>query len=96
MSDISRSITHGMSLEDAKAKTEQIVTAVQNEFPAVISGIDWNGDKTAAKVKGKGFEGDFRVNAQVMSIDIKLGMLAKPFKSKIEQKIDERISSYFA
>lgn len=95
MADISKSHKHGLSLDEAKAKTEQIVTDVKSEFPSLVDSIDWNSDKTSAKVKGKAFEGDFRVDESAVSIDINLKMLAKPFKGKIEEKISSRISRYF-
>lgn len=96
MSDISVSHEHGMTLDEAKEKTEQIVTDVKSEFPSLVDQINWNSDKTSAEVKGKAFSGQFAVNASHMSIDIKLKLLARPFKAKIEEKIQERIVSYFA
>ena len=95
MSDISVSKAHGLTLDEAKAKTSQIVTDVKAEFPALINKIDWNSDNTKATVKGKAFTGDFTVDSTNMNIDIKLKMLAKPFKSKVEEKIKERMEKYF-
>lgn len=96
MADISVSHQHGLSLDEAKEKTEQIVTDVKSEFPSLVDQINWNSDKTSAEVKGKAFSGQFAVNDSHMSIDINLKFLAKPFKSKIEEKINERIGRYFA
>lgn len=96
MADISKKHMHGLSLDEAKAKTEQIVADVKSEFPSLVDSIDWNADKTRAKVKGKAFEGDFGVDQSAVSIDINLKMLAKPFKGKIEEKIESRIARYFS
>lgn len=95
MSDISFSHPHGLSLDEARSKTEQIVADVKAEFPSLISGIDWNADKTKASLKGKGFTGDFLVNDSTMDIAIKLSMFARPFKAKVEDKIKTRITKYF-
>ena len=96
MSDISVRRAHGLSLEEAQSKIDQIVEDVQTEFSSLVSSIDWNEDKTKAKVAGKGFSGDFVVDEQDVGIDIKLSMFAKPLKSKVQQKIEERVEKYFA
>lgn len=96
MADISLRHAHGLSLEEAQAKIDKVVTDIQSEFSSLVSSIDWNADKTAAKVAGKGFSGDFLVNAQEVGIDINLSMFARPLKAKVQQKIEERIKQYFA
>ena len=96
MADISVRKAHGMSLEDAQEKVDQIVTDIQSEFSSLVSSIDWNADKTAAKVTGKGFTGDFLVNDSEVGIDIKLSMFAKPLKSRVQEKIEQRVQQYFS
>ena len=95
MADISVKRAHGMSLDEARSKVDQIVTDIQSEFSNLVSDIDWNDDKTEAKVKGKGFKGDFRVDERNVGIDIGLSLFAKPFKAKVQQKIEERMDKYF-
>ena len=95
MSDINLKHPHGMSFDDAKVKVNEIVTGVQSEFPQLIQSIDWNTDKTSAKVKGKGFGGTFGVDEEHVAIDIDLGFAAKMFKGKIESKIKDQVSKYF-
>lgn len=95
MADISLKHPHGLSLDDAKIKVEQIVQDVQSEFPALVDKINWNGDKTQASVKGKGFDGDFRVDDTNVGIDINLKLFAKPFKGKVQEKIQSRVAQYF-
>jgi putative polyhydroxyalkanoate system protein len=96
MADIKVRRAHGLSLEEAQAKIDQVIEDVQNEFSNLVSSIDWNAEKTEAAVKGKGFSGDFLVNEDEVGIDIKLSMFAKPLKGKVQQKIEERIDKYFA
>lgn len=95
MADISVKHHHGLGLDEAKTKTQQIVTDVQNEFSGIIDKIDWNADNTRANLKGKGFKGVFEVDDKDMSIDIDLSFLTKPFKGKVEEKIKDRIGKYF-
>lgn len=96
MADISVRKSHGLSLAEAQAKIDQVVDDIQNEFPNLVNSVDWNGEKTKAKVKGKGFSGDFKVDDDEVGIDIDLSLFAKPLKAKVEKKIQERIEQYFA
>ncbi|MBA2663012.1 MAG: polyhydroxyalkanoic acid system family protein [Bradymonadaceae bacterium] len=95
MSDISVRRSHGSTLEEAKSKIEKVVSDVEKEFPSLVNSIDWNGDKTNAKVKGKGFTGEFKVDAKDVAIDVDLSFFAKPFKAKVEEKIVSRMQEYF-
>ena len=95
MADISIAHKHGLTLDEAKTKTESIVDDVLADFPSLIDKINWNGDKTRADLKGKGFSGLFAVTDEAMKIDIDLKFFAKPFKSKVEEKIQNRIEKYF-
>lgn len=95
MSDISMKRAHNMDLAKAKETTEKIIQEVQSNFPALVDTIKWNGDKTAADVKGKGFKGTFAVDATNIAIDIKLGLFAKPFKGKVEERMKSMSAKYF-
>lgn len=95
MPDISVRRSHGMSKEEAKQKVEKVVDDVQEEFSSLVDDIKWNNDKTRADVKGKGFSGQFEVNASEVLIDIDLKLFARPFKGKVESRINSRMDSYF-
>lgn len=95
MSDITVRRSHGMELEEAKQKVEQIVGDVQDEFSSLVDKIDWNDDKTRAKVKGKGFTGQFAVTDSDVEIDIDLKLFARPFKGKVQTRIQSRMDEYF-
>ncbi len=96
MADISVRRAHGLSLEEAQAKIDQVVVDIQTEFSSLVNSIEWNDDKTAAKVAGKGFSGDFSVTPQDVGIDISLSLFARPLKARVQAKIEERIEQYFA
>lgn len=95
MADISVRRPHGMSEDEAKNKVEQVVADVQEEFSSLVDEIDWNADKTRADVKGKGFKGQFQVTDSDVAIDIDLKFFARPFKGKVEAKINSRMDEYF-
>ncbi len=95
MADISIRHAHGLELDAVRAKTEQLIGDVKAEFPSLVNDISWNAAKTCAEVKGKAFSGKFEVNGQTLAIDIKLSFLARPFKGKVEQKIQDRLREHF-
>ncbi len=95
MADISVRRSHGMSEDEAKQKVEQVVADVKEEFASLVDDIKWNNDKSEAKVKGKGFKGHFEVDDSDVKIDIDLSLFARPFKGKVESRIESRMDEYF-
>lgn len=96
MADISIRRAHGATFDEAKSKVEKIVGDVQREFPSLVDSVDWNDDRTEARVKGKAFSGQFLVDATDVAIDIDLKLFARPFKGKVQEKIEARIRDNFA
>lgn len=94
MADISIQKEHGMEFADAKAKVFEVVSSLQEKMD-VISSVDWNGDKTAAKVKGTGFNGEFAVDEKAVSVDINLKLFVKPLKGKIAAKVERQLERHF-
>lgn len=94
MSDISVQKEHGMEFEDAKAKVHEVVTGLQQEMDYVDT-VDWNSDQTSAKVKGKGFKGQFAVDPKLVTVDIDLKFFAKPLKGKIASKVEGHLDRHF-
>lgn len=94
MADISVRRKHGMEYEEAKGKVHQIVEDLQSSMDFVDK-VSWNGAGDAADVKGKGFSGNFRVDDDEVVIEIDLKLLAKPFKGKIQDKVEQRMDRYF-
>ncbi|MEZ4460370.1 MAG: polyhydroxyalkanoic acid system family protein [bacterium] len=95
MADISVHRTHDLPLEDARGKIDQIVTDIQSEFGNLVSSVTWNADKTVADVSGKAFTGKFHLAEGKVGIDVDLKLFAKPLKSKVKEKIEERMTRYF-
>lgn len=95
MADISIHRTHNLSLDDARAKIDKIVSDIQSEFGNLVSSVTWNADKTVADVGGKAFSGKFHLSEGKVGIDVDLKLFAKPLRSKVQEKIEERMTRYF-
>ena len=96
MASIKRNVKHTLNIDDAKVTVAKIVADIKASYPSLIGSIDWNSDKTLAKIKGTGFKGTFKVTTDSMIIDISLGLLASAFKGRVEGKIDDKVKEYFS
>ena len=84
--DITRK--HSFAVEDLKSKLDGFRGELKSRF-----GIDseWSGN--TAKIKGKGIKnGEIAVSEGSIRVQIKLGMLARPFAGSIESKINEKLN----
>lgn len=89
MAKIERKLDHNFGLEGGKKIVAALADELQKNFGSFISKVEWNADKTAADVKGKGFDGSFKVTDKNVEMVMNLGLLTTPFKGKIEQAIDK-------
>jgi hypothetical protein len=93
MATIDISWRHGTTLDEARDKTRDLVEAVRIERPNLVRDVRWDGD--GARATGKGFDGRFRVSATHVTIAVDLALLARPFKSKVEHTLRDRLTAAF-
>ncbi len=89
MAKIEREISHNFGLEGGKKIVAALAEKLQSNFKAFITSVDWNADKTAATVKGKGFDGNFSLTDSSVKMVMNLGFATSLFKGKIEEEIDK-------
>ncbi len=89
MAKIEREIKHCFGLEGGKKIIGALADKLQSNFKSLITSIDWNADKTAAVVKGKGFDGNFNLTDSSVKMVLNLGLATSLFKGKIEEEIDK-------
>ena len=89
MAKIEREIQHNFGLDGGKKIVAALAEKLQNNFKSFINSIDWNEDKTAATVNGKGFDGNFSLTDSSVKLVMNLGFFTSPFKGKIEEEIDK-------
>lgn len=95
MASIDAERSHTLSLDEARKTVEAIVEDVRASNPALVDTIQWNADRTAATLKGKMFKGEFEVDEDRVSVHIELGLMARPFKGKVEERINKKLDQYF-
>lgn len=89
MAKIERELKHEFGLEGGKKIVAALAGQLQEKFGKFISNIEWNEDRTAATVKGKGFDGSFKVTDTDVKMVMNLGLLTSAFKGTIESTIDK-------
>lgn len=73
-----------MSHEEALVKVEEAADKLAEKYGLAINWLDGQ-----ASIRGPGVDGSIKVADSVMDLNLELGFLASPFKSKIEAAIDE-------
>ena len=89
MAKIEREISHNFGLEGGKKIVAALADKLQSNFGSLIKSIDWNADKTAATVNGKGFDGSFNLTDSKVKMVLNLGLATSLFKGTIEEEIDK-------
>ena len=77
---------HGLSLEQARQKVEDLAQSLEEEFKVEHS---WDGN--VLRFKRTGATGAVGVGEKSVEVKIKLGMVLVPMKSKIERAINESL-----
>lgn len=91
MSNISLEQTHDLGLEGARERVEKLVPALIKQYRVAV---DWRGND--AHFSGKGFQGVLRIMADRVAVDLKLGLLARPFAGTIEKAMAEHVRKALA
>jgi putative polyhydroxyalkanoate system protein len=95
MAHISIRHAHALGADEVREKTADLIDDVKREFPSLVKDISWNGGKTCATVKGRAFSGTFALVGNSLNIEIKLSLMARPFKGMVEKKIHDRLREHF-
>ncbi len=77
---------HGLSLEQARQKVEDLAQSLEEELKVQHS---WDGN--VLRFKRTGATGAVGVSDKSVEVKIKLGMVLVPMKSKIERAINDSL-----
>lgn len=91
MATISVERNHGLAQQEALERAKKLVADFAGRLKADVT---WNGND--ATFKGTGFKGGAKVTDDRVAIDVDLGMLLRPMKSKIESRLKEELQTQFA
>ncbi len=80
-----------LSLDDAKAKLRELTSMIAERYKV---NVNMQNDERAT-VDGRGVSGFASVAGGKATVDLELGLLARPFAGKIESTIQDYIAKYF-
>lgn len=86
MSEIKYVRQHSLSLKDAKKVAQKTADDLADEYDLKS---EWNGD--TLHFHRSGVEGRMRVTDRHIDLNVKLGMLLRPFRSSFERHIEHRL-----
>lgn len=76
-----------MSNDEALLKVEEAADKLAEKYGLMVNWLD-----NYASIRGPGVDGTVKVEDSVMDLNLELGFLAAPFKSKIEQAINDHFN----
>jgi len=95
MAAISYVIHHGTNPTDAAERTSALLKELVADKPHLFNEVTWGNGGLQANMTGKGFQASFKVDDQQISVNVKLGLLARPFKGKVESALKSRLQAEF-
>src|SRR6476646_9428286 len=75
MNDLTFTLKHGTSQDEARQHLRSAVGEVQGRFGGMVRSADWSADDNAVKISGPGFDVDMRVDAERLHVAAHLGVL---------------------
>ena len=87
--------SHGMSKDDAIERTRDMLSRFAERKPELVTSVTWSADGTSAQLSGPAFKGEFRVTDSDVVVDVKLALLARPFKGKVQESLERNLIRAF-
>lgn len=94
MSNLVMHREHSMNMDELKEGLQKIADHLSDNF-----GMDyeWKGEDIHFNKSGaKGGKGVLKVSDTALDLDLKLGLMARPFKSKIESELNRFLDEHLA
>jgi putative polyhydroxyalkanoate system protein len=82
---------HELSVKEAKAVAQNMMAELEREYNIES---EWDGD--TLNFERSGINGCLDVSKDQLQIEMKLGMMLKPFQSKIEAAINDKLDELLA
>ncbi len=86
MSKIEIHRSHSLGADEARERVKKIEPSLKEKYGVRL---EWSGKHAA--IKGFGVSGDAEVDDSHLVLTLKLGLLVRPFKRKIQEAIERSI-----
>ncbi|MEL6544401.1 MAG: polyhydroxyalkanoic acid system family protein [Myxococcota bacterium] len=91
MADIEMSRDHSLGADGATERLKGIEPKLKEKYGVTLA---WSGP--VADVKGKGVSGKITVEEAKVALQLKLGLMLKPLKGKIQEGIERQVDKALA
>lgn len=82
---------HQLSMQEAHAVVDQVAARMQEKLG--VTG-EWKGD--TMHFSRTGVSGTIAVQADVIVVNVQLGLMMSPFKGMVEQEIQRKLDQHFS
>ncbi|TVP54898.1 MAG: poly(3-hydroxybutyrate) depolymerase [Halomonadaceae bacterium] len=82
---------HGMSREEALAGADRLAAELERNYDLKY---EWDGN--FLRFKRTGAKGWLKIEANVISIHLELGLFLRAFKGRIEQEVSKNLDEFIA
>lgn len=80
---------HGLGLEAAREATEKVARRLEEKVQ-----VRWHWDGDVLRLDRSGAKGTIAVTGADVHVQIELGMMLRPMKGSVEQKVQEYLARY--
>ena len=92
MAALNMSVKHGQTVEAARANFDAGISRAEAKFGAYIKTIEWSDDRTAATLKGPGFEVNLKVDADSVHATGHVPFFFKLFEGQVRKFVEETLT----
>tara|TARA_Y100001956_G_C3943769_1_gene109708 strand:- start:171 stop:464 length:294 start_codon:yes stop_codon:yes gene_type:complete len=86
---------HSFTVDEARSRARRFIDEMQKKRPELFANIEWSDNGSYVEAKGKGFSAVVEVGRSEASIEVELNLMLKPFKKKLESKINDKFDEVF-
>lgn len=91
------SVNHSLQLEEAKRRVLKLADKLKQQYGSQISNYSetWSGNtaKITLKAMGINISGDLNISSSDVSLNGKLPLIARPYKSKLETMVRTELTN---
>lgn len=92
MASLNMSIEHGQTWEEARVNFEKGITAAGVRYGKYIRLVEWSDDRTSARLRGKGFDVQLRLDEHSIHADGEVPFFVRMLERPIRRFVEETLN----
>ncbi len=87
--------THSVSTDEAVNRLKALLEKFAVDYPKLKIKTSYTSGGLRGTADGRGFDGKYQVEANRVTLDLKLGFIARPFQGRIEDGMRQQLADAF-